>query len=62
MTALTYKSFEKSLAEFENIAAAVPPISNDELQSRIAKLQGLHPPRCLLVRICEIQSVSGTRP
>ncbi|MBB4350073.1 M24 family metallopeptidase [Aliirhizobium cellulosilyticum] len=41
MSAPVYKSFEQSLTEFENIAADVAPISNKELQSRIAKLQGL---------------------
>jgi len=41
MSAPVYKSFEQSLAEFENIAAAIAPISVEELQSRIAKLQAL---------------------
>ncbi|TNM63783.1 M24 family metallopeptidase [Aliirhizobium smilacinae] len=41
MSAHSYKSFKQSLAEFENIAAAVPPISIEELQARITKLQGL---------------------
>ncbi|MGF9564276.1 Xaa-Pro peptidase family protein [Neorhizobium sp. JUb45] len=39
MSAPVYKSFEQSLSEFENIADAVAPISNDELAARIAKLQ-----------------------
>jgi Xaa-Pro dipeptidase len=41
MSAPAYKSFEQSLSEFENIAAAILPISIDELKARIAKLQGL---------------------
>lgn len=41
MSAPEYKSFEQSLSEFENIAAAIPPISIKELSARIAKLQGL---------------------
>lgn len=41
MSAPVYKSFEQSLAEFENIASAVAPISIEELQARIARLQGL---------------------
>ena len=41
MSAPAYKSFEQSLAEFYNIAAAIPPISAEELNARIAKLQGL---------------------
>jgi Xaa-Pro dipeptidase len=41
MTAPAYKSFEQSLSEFDNIAAAIPPISAEELNGRIAKLQGL---------------------
>jgi Xaa-Pro dipeptidase len=41
MSAPAYKSFDQSLAEFDNIAAAIPPISTEELNARIAKLQGL---------------------
>ncbi|SFA77640.1 Xaa-Pro dipeptidase [Rhizobium sp. NFR07] len=41
MTAPAYKSFEQSLSEFDNIAASIPPISAEELNGRIAKLQGL---------------------
>lgn len=41
MSAPAYISFEQSLAGFDNIAAAVPPISKEELNARIAKLQGL---------------------
>ncbi|GHD05214.1 M24 family metallopeptidase [Tianweitania populi] len=41
MSAPVYKSFDQSLAEFEDIAAAVAPISVQELKARIAKLQGL---------------------
>ncbi len=41
MSAPEYKSYEQSLLEFENIAAAIPPISAEELNARIAKLQGL---------------------
>jgi Xaa-Pro dipeptidase len=41
MSAPAYRSFEQSLAGFDNIAAAVPPISKEELNARIAKLQGL---------------------
>ncbi|AYD04457.1 Xaa-Pro peptidase family protein [Neorhizobium sp. NCHU2750] len=41
MSAPAYKSFAQSLSEFENIAAAIPPISIEELQARVAKLQGL---------------------
>ncbi|WP_312795837.1 Xaa-Pro peptidase family protein [Tianweitania sp.] len=41
MSAPVYKSFDQSLAEFEDIAAAVAPISVEELKARIAKLQGL---------------------
>tara|TARA_R110002020_G_scaffold377266_1_gene588323 strand:- start:139 stop:1341 length:1203 start_codon:yes stop_codon:yes gene_type:complete len=41
MSAPAYKSFEQSLAEFDDIAAAIPPISAAELNARIAKLQGL---------------------
>jgi Xaa-Pro dipeptidase len=41
MSAPVYKSFEKSLAEFENVAAAIPAITVEELQARIDKLQGL---------------------
>ncbi|TWF58628.1 M24 family metallopeptidase [Neorhizobium alkalisoli] len=41
MTAPAYKSYEQSLKEFENIAAAVAPISIEELQARIEKLQSL---------------------
>ncbi len=41
MTAPEYKSYEQSLSEFDNIAAAIPPISAEELSARIAKLQGL---------------------
>ncbi|MEC9463884.1 MAG: aminopeptidase P family N-terminal domain-containing protein [Pseudomonadota bacterium] len=41
MSATSYKSFEQSLAEFDNIATTVSPISAQELDARIAKLQGL---------------------
>ncbi|HEV7417830.1 MAG TPA: Xaa-Pro peptidase family protein [Tianweitania sediminis] len=41
MSAPAYKSFEQSLAEFDNIAAIIPPISAEELKARIAKLQRL---------------------
>ncbi|WP_281978919.1 M24 family metallopeptidase [Pseudorhizobium flavum] len=41
MSAPQYKSFEQSLSEFDNIAATIPPISAQELNARIAKLQGL---------------------
>jgi Xaa-Pro dipeptidase len=41
MSAPVYKSFETSLAEFDNIAAAIPAITVEELQARIDKLQGL---------------------
>lgn len=41
MSAPVYKSFEQSLAEFENIAAVVAPISVEELATRITNLQGL---------------------
>lgn len=41
MSAPATKSFEQSLAEFDNIAATIPPISAEELNARIAKLQGL---------------------
>ncbi|MBW6425051.1 Xaa-Pro peptidase family protein [Rhizobium sp. XQZ8] len=41
MSAPAYKSFAQSLSEFGNIAAVIPPISAEELNARIAKLQGL---------------------
>lgn len=41
MSATSYKSFDRSLAEFDNIATTIPPISAQELNARIAKLQGL---------------------
>jgi Xaa-Pro dipeptidase len=41
MSAPVYKSFDQSLTEFQSIAATIPPISADELNARIAKLQGL---------------------
>ncbi len=41
MSAYAYKSFAQSLSEFDNIAAAIPPISAEELNARIARLQGL---------------------
>jgi Xaa-Pro dipeptidase len=41
MSAPVYKSFERSLAEFDDIAAGVAPISLEELTARIANLQGL---------------------
>ncbi|MCF6371335.1 aminopeptidase P family N-terminal domain-containing protein [Rhizobium halophilum] len=41
MSAPVYKSFEQSLAEFDNVAATIPPIAAEELHARIAKLQGL---------------------
>ncbi|MEH6690294.1 MAG: Xaa-Pro peptidase family protein [Pseudorhizobium pelagicum] len=41
MSAPAYKSFDQSLTEFDNIASTIPPISAEELNARIAKLQGL---------------------
>ncbi|MCJ8518875.1 Xaa-Pro dipeptidase [Pseudorhizobium tarimense] len=41
MSAPAYRSFEQSLLEFDNIAVTIPPISAEELNARVAKLQGL---------------------